>query len=152
MMLVCTVYVCLFVRYWLTLCFQLLLFFFFMIRRPPISTRTDTLFPYTTLFRSPSCRASCAKDRSSSRATASIPTGSYCRPQRSPHCRPESSADGKTQDRCEEAFERKRGGRFLLRVGRGDAPYRKAAEAMIDGEHHTVGGFPDRRKDGEGKR
>src|SRR3546814_6437963 len=26
--------------------------FFFMIRRPPGSTRTDTLFPYTTLFRS----------------------------------------------------------------------------------------------------
>src|SRR3546814_13817942 len=25
--------------------------FFFMIRRPPRSTRTDTLFPYTTLFR-----------------------------------------------------------------------------------------------------
>src|SRR3546814_10964661 len=28
------------------------LFFFVMIRRPPRSTRTDTLFPYTTLFRS----------------------------------------------------------------------------------------------------
>src|SRR3546814_8109320 len=27
-----------------------------MIRRPPRSTRTDTLFPYTTLFRSPRCR------------------------------------------------------------------------------------------------
>src|SRR3546814_14683938 len=27
-------------------------FFFLMIRRPPKSTRTDTLFPYTTLFRS----------------------------------------------------------------------------------------------------
>src|SRR3546814_8209311 len=54
----------------LTLCF-LLYFFFLMIRRPPRSTRTDTLFPYTTLFRSdarpprarhpwsaqPSCRA-----------------------------------------------------------------------------------------------
>src|SRR3546814_18992639 len=26
-----------------------------MIRRPPRSTRTDTLFPYTTLFRSPQC-------------------------------------------------------------------------------------------------
>src|SRR3546814_20595533 len=26
--------------------------FFLIIRRPPISTRTDTLFPYTTLFRS----------------------------------------------------------------------------------------------------
>src|SRR3546814_5289252 len=27
-------------------------FFFLMIRRPPRSTHTDTLFPYTTLFRS----------------------------------------------------------------------------------------------------
>src|SRR3546814_13419568 len=27
-------------------------FFFLMILRPPRSTRTDTLFPYTTLFRS----------------------------------------------------------------------------------------------------
>src|SRR3546814_17726407 len=35
--------VSLFVRY---------VFFFLMIRRPPRSTRTDTLFPYTTLFRS----------------------------------------------------------------------------------------------------
>src|SRR3546814_18539591 len=31
-----------------------LFLFFLMIRRPPKSTRTDTLFPYTTLFRSPS--------------------------------------------------------------------------------------------------
>src|SRR3546814_4466304 len=30
----------------------LMLFVFLMIRRPPRSTRTDTLFPYTTLFRS----------------------------------------------------------------------------------------------------
>src|SRR3546814_2811637 len=29
--------------------------FFLMIRRPPRSTRTDTLFPYTTLFRSHRC-------------------------------------------------------------------------------------------------
>src|SRR3546814_7295555 len=28
-------------------------YFFLMRRRPPRSTRTDTLFPYTTLFRSP---------------------------------------------------------------------------------------------------
>src|SRR3546814_18293582 len=38
------------------LCYHLILFlflvFFLMIRRPPRSTRTDTLFPYTTLFRS----------------------------------------------------------------------------------------------------
>src|SRR3546814_10754953 len=33
--------------------FVLCFFFFFLrIRRPPRSTRTDTLFPYTTLFRS----------------------------------------------------------------------------------------------------
>src|SRR3546814_15587753 len=32
------------------MCFDL--FFVLMIRRPPRSTRTDTLFPYTTLFRS----------------------------------------------------------------------------------------------------
>src|SRR3546814_14813709 len=31
---------------------MLLVLFVLMIRRPPRSTRTDTLFPYTTLFRS----------------------------------------------------------------------------------------------------
>src|SRR3546814_4503516 len=31
---------------------QLFYIFFLIIRRPPRSTRTDTLFPYTTLFRS----------------------------------------------------------------------------------------------------
>src|SRR3546814_13992080 len=36
----------------------LLFFFFLMIRRPPRSTRTDTLFPYTTLFRSLVCAGS----------------------------------------------------------------------------------------------
>src|SRR3546814_11798249 len=36
----------------LFLIYTFLCFFFLMIRRPPRSTRTDTLFPYTTLFRS----------------------------------------------------------------------------------------------------
>src|SRR3546814_4727491 len=35
-----------------TLLSSICAFFFLMIRRPPRSTRTDTLFPYTTLFRS----------------------------------------------------------------------------------------------------
>src|SRR3546814_4668228 len=35
------------------------LLFYLMIRRPPRSTRTDTLFPYTTLFRSR--RANCRR-------------------------------------------------------------------------------------------
>src|SRR3546814_18970449 len=37
-----------FMNRWLSLVYL----FFLMIRRPPRSTRTDTLFPYTTLFRS----------------------------------------------------------------------------------------------------
>src|SRR3546814_3387833 len=37
-------------------------FFVLMIRRPPRSTRTDTLFPYTTLFRS-ARRKSCSTMR-----------------------------------------------------------------------------------------
>src|SRR3546814_17133848 len=37
---------------WLSNASVLDCFFFLMIRRPPRSTRTDTLFPYTTLFRS----------------------------------------------------------------------------------------------------
>src|SRR3546814_19846312 len=36
---------------------------FLMIRRPPISTRTDTLFPYTTLFRSDSVVARSVLER-----------------------------------------------------------------------------------------
>src|SRR3546814_175764 len=35
-------------HYLVSICY----FFFLMIRRPPRSTLTDTLFPYTTLFRS----------------------------------------------------------------------------------------------------
>src|SRR3546814_5931187 len=34
------------------MCIMTFSIFFLMIRRPPRSTRTDTLFPYTTLFRS----------------------------------------------------------------------------------------------------
>src|SRR3546814_20360825 len=46
-------YCCYFVSDLLSLLFILCTsFFFLMIRRPPRSTRTDTLFPYTTLFRS----------------------------------------------------------------------------------------------------
>src|SRR3546814_4911599 len=51
-----------------------------MIRRPPRSTRTDTLFPYTTLFRSTSwqCAHHCApaarRTRSANGAAFSKPT------------------------------------------------------------------------------
>src|SRR3546814_18987222 len=41
----------------------LFLIFFLMIRLPPRSTRTDTLFPYTTLFRSGPPPHGCATGR-----------------------------------------------------------------------------------------
>src|SRR3546814_12572879 len=48
-------YALFFILFFFFFSFLVLLFYFFfflMIRRPPRSTRTDTLFPYTTLFRS----------------------------------------------------------------------------------------------------
>src|SRR3546814_3906576 len=62
-----------------------------MIRRPPRSTRTDTLFPYTTLFRSP-VEAACGERRGAavdprpdlgpSQAPRRIPEREACRPRR----------------------------------------------------------------------
>src|SRR3546814_6983008 len=51
-----------------------LCFFFLMIRRPPRSTRTDTLFPYTTLFRSawPATAAAPSRARTRRRSTAAF--------------------------------------------------------------------------------
>src|SRR3546814_6648028 len=47
----------------LMMCFLFVfMFVFLMIRRPPRSTRTDTLFPYTTLFRSTSAVSSATSD------------------------------------------------------------------------------------------
>src|SRR3546814_3721515 len=42
--------------YYIVLCIYRYCCFVLMIRRPPRSTRTDTLFPYTALFRSSGCR------------------------------------------------------------------------------------------------
>src|SRR3546814_12903235 len=53
-MLSCFYIVCVvsLICFFVCLLHSLFFFFFLMIRRPPRSTRTDTLFPYTTLFRS----------------------------------------------------------------------------------------------------
>src|SRR3546814_20235102 len=51
-----------------------------MIRRPPRSTRTDTLFPYTTLFRSPCGSITGAPQIRASEVIAEIeasPRGAY---------------------------------------------------------------------------
>src|SRR3546814_2258429 len=58
---------------------RLVYFCFLMRRRPPRSTRTDTLFPYTTLFRSAVSRRSCSGIFSSgpSRATTVTTSGAW---------------------------------------------------------------------------
>src|SRR3546814_12056079 len=67
-----------------------------MIRRPPISTRTDTRFPYTTLFRSPDralpatvlrLRNHRAPDPSGKTIHHVPPTGSFVFLLRHPVCR-----------------------------------------------------------------
>src|SRR3546814_14280063 len=50
-----------------------LLFFFCMVRRPPRSTRTATLFPYTTLFRSDDLSTSSPALWPDSRARNAVP-------------------------------------------------------------------------------
>src|SRR3546814_17513366 len=56
-------------------------FFFVIIRRPPRSTRTDTLFPYTTLFRSDEhLRSPTRMEYSQARRSLNAPTaGTYPR-------------------------------------------------------------------------
>src|SRR3546814_12601090 len=50
-----------------------------MIRRPPRSTRTDTLFPYTTLFRSPKSNAAYVAQKAAWKSARD--TGSLMPPQ-----------------------------------------------------------------------
>src|SRR3546814_10879969 len=46
-----------------------------MIRRPPRSTRTDTLFPYTTLFRSTNVRTAFSKNGGNLGASGAVSHG-----------------------------------------------------------------------------
>src|SRR3546814_8950976 len=62
------------------MCVVFLLVFFLMIRRPPRTTRTDTLFPYTTLFRSVTVRPkmacrSCGDGVAQAKAPAHVAAG-----------------------------------------------------------------------------
>src|SRR3546814_11432374 len=58
--------------------------FFLMIRRPPRSTRTDTLFPYTTLFRSSRRRSAEHQEPRRGRRICRGPDGRRLRQHRVP--------------------------------------------------------------------
>src|SRR3546814_1068980 len=72
--------------------------FFVMIRRPPRSTRTDTLLPYTTLFRS------CARADRAERAAGDTACGSNRGPttHRERRASADSCADRSASPRSEE--------------------------------------------------
>src|SRR3546814_13341319 len=76
------------------MCHTFFFFFFLMIRRPPRSTRTDTLFPYTTLFRSSLASHPNGRDISRKHRAAAYKSGSssphhpYNRQRKGPRQRP----------------------------------------------------------------
>src|SRR3546814_6605172 len=75
-----------------------LCFFCLMIRRPPRSTRTDTLVPYTTLFRSPGRTYPISV--ASPRCRSAEPTPDYAEPRYSPGMdrAPESRSEEHTSE------------------------------------------------------
>src|SRR3546814_5642282 len=74
--------------------------FLLMVQRPPRSTRTDTLFPYTTLFRSPSDRFQPNSGRTISFACHCSRTNG--RPAHSPLLKQQYSGKKATAFRSEE--------------------------------------------------
>src|SRR3546814_2269362 len=83
-------------------------FFFLMIRRPPRSTRTDTLFPYTTLFRSGQQNEPCPRrshapaNPGQDRALAPDPEKPHPAGELLPARRPRSPDRGLRRTRSEE--------------------------------------------------
>src|SRR3546814_4495324 len=69
-----------------------------MIRRPPRSTRTDTLFPYTTLFRS---RCACRRPPASSPRPTTC-AASAARSRASTRCSARSSKDMRSEEHTSE--------------------------------------------------
>src|SRR3546814_6090625 len=63
-----------------------------MLRRPPRSTRTDTLFPYTTLFRSPTARPLAAFSSLGSSRTSGA-TVAWCQISSGPRAWPRRSEE-----------------------------------------------------------
>src|SRR3546814_17911614 len=120
---------------------SLFFFFFLMIRRPPISTRTDTLFPYTTLFRS---------NRRTHRGRLSDPEGqSGLGRRQGPGARAPHSGYGRraraNPDRREPGFRPRSGSRLRRRpgagrgrAGRADMRRRRDRKSVVEGKSVSV--------------
>src|SRR3546814_20920765 len=99
-----------------------------MIRRPPRSTRTDTLFPYTTLFRSYVCDLGISRvmDSAHTKTQGVIGTFAYMAPER-----PEGLD-------ATEASDTYALGCLLLACLSGEAPYRGTAGQVLMGHLHAA--------------
>src|SRR3546814_13577580 len=100
-----------------------------MIRRPPRSTRTDTRFPYTTLFRSRACGAVCRwlarADRERCRCGAGLARRAAGRATRARRCR------------GDPRFQRHR--QYRRVAGQGAGPERGLAADRPRSEERRVG-------------
>src|SRR3546814_5795262 len=78
-----------------------------MIRRPPRATRTDTLFPYTTLFRSQGCRRGRLQHRARRPARVPRPSlGRLCRVRSADRLRGALLPRIRAQHGCERSLQR----------------------------------------------
>src|SRR3546814_9807800 len=120
-----------------------------MIRRPPRSTRTDTLFPYTTLFRSQRSRPSVRRrDRAAvegSRAAAELGAS------RTSEIQTAGAARGRAAGRVYQPLQRDRGERMRAPSGPIASPLdwprlvdeamrRRRAESLTQKEHAALAG------------
>src|SRR3546814_3698120 len=118
--------------------------FFLMIRRPPRSTRTDTLFPYTTLFRSrprPAAPGRARAGRDAVPRTLSYPTGGgRCRgplhggPCRRHRSRGEAQVHRRRIHQCVRGRSEKDRRRRLPRAGH---PLSRRDRKRVRSEEHT---------------
>src|SRR3546814_14908174 len=82
---------------------------FLMIRRPPRSTRTDTLFPYTTLFRSHQTDVEVATDDERAERFDHLAGGSWALMAVDQHHTCRCHVQGQTQQRAGQHNGRERG-------------------------------------------
>src|SRR3546814_313114 len=134
--------------------------FFLMLRQPPRPTRTDTLFPYTTLFRSPRRGRRVAEQHvrgGGAALAAEEPGDDDCRGIAHRAFERERAAvlqehDHRFSRRCNRLGERLLGVRDSDRGAR--LRFARHVGALTDREHHDIGGGGggDRRVDPAGER
>src|SRR3546814_6859550 len=89
--------------------------FFLMIRRPPRSTRTDTLFPYTTLFRSVQGQAE-PGDQAAARPLRQGEGGAEAPRRRVPRLQRRAARSGAGAVRCPRSEEHTSELQSLMRI------------------------------------